>query len=141
MQTTLTALAGVVIRVPEPNKFYVPKSRYLNKDLPTLVSTEKLDLRNLPYDVYATSPVNVETPVVRETLADIKECDQLPYAHPHLFLAGHAFGKTKSLFDIARNRYTILLDLSAQHVDITAMMGQFKAQCDMVLVIIYVLIC
>lgn len=140
------------IQYPRPN--YVPKSKYLKSDLPTMVSTTTLDLRMLPYDIYATEErkevqetqmeqeiqikqetqmehePQVETQVVQETLQNIAECDNLPYANPHVFLAGHAFGKTKSLFDIARHRYTLMLDLSAKHhTDVMEMLQRFHTIC------------
>jgi hypothetical protein len=69
----------------------------------------------------------VEMPVVQETLREITICDSLSFDNPHVFLVGYAFGKTKSLFNIAQHCYTILLDISATHyIDIKVMMSKFE---------------
>eukprot|EP00026_Physarum_polycephalum_P001840 Phypoly_transcript_01843.p1 GENE.Phypoly_transcript_01843~~Phypoly_transcript_01843.p1 ORF type:complete len:986 (+),score=72.15 Phypoly_transcript_01843:121-3078(+) len=130
VQSLLINFSGVKIPLVEyPRVNYIPKSKYIKPDLPTNVKGTELDLRLVPYDVYEDGR-QVETQVVQETLQDIQEHDILPYANPHVFLAGHAFGKTKSLFDIARKRYTLLLDMSAQgHVDILDMIEHFNSSC------------
>ena len=107
-----------VLTYPRPT--YIPKSDYVQKGLPTMVSTTTLDLWMLLLDVYLKLPQ--ETEVVQQTLKKNAHCNLLPYANPHVFLAGHAFGKTKSLLNIAQHRYTIYLDISASHhIDITDM--------------------
>jgi len=93
-----------------PSARYTPKTMFLRKDLPCVPgSPGVLDLRLLAGD--GGDPTGEMKPV-KLTRLQLANQDETPYADAHLFLAGHAMGKTKAIFDLAAQRYTVLLDAS-----------------------------
>lgn len=72
------------------------------------------DLRLLDGDLDCPTQM---MPVVSDILANIQKCEWLAYANVQLLLAGHALGKTKATFDVARERFTILLDICQKEIE------------------------
>jgi hypothetical protein len=103
---------------------YKPKSKYLKEDLPCKPGNEKvLELRLLSGDLDDPSAKSESTDKV---LKEFENSDGLSFANPIFLLAGHGFGKTKTIFDVAGERFTILLDASEEKLvaDIRAMISE-----------------
>jgi hypothetical protein len=106
----MTELSGLPLPRINFATRYIPKSDFLKSDLPCRPGAPgALDLRLLPGDL--GDPAGVMKPV-KSTLHRLEEQDELPYADSHVFLAGHAMGKTKAIFDLAASRFVVLLDAS-----------------------------
>lgn len=101
--------SGLKIPPLPPVTVYQPKSKFLKKDLPCTPGGSALDLRLLPGNL--DKPFEA-TKVVKETCACMDKQESEAIADSHVFLAGHAMGKTKAIFDIAALRFTVLLDAS-----------------------------
>jgi hypothetical protein len=86
------------------------QSRYLRADLPSAVgNVNKLDLRLLRGNL---DDPEGELEAVKSTRTALDKQDDGAFADVHVFLAGHAMGKTKGVFDLAVQRYTVLIDAS-----------------------------
>jgi hypothetical protein len=96
---------------------YRPRSLYVADNLPAAIgsSGSAIDLRLL--SGHLDDPDEI-SPVVSKVLKALSDSDQLKATNPRLLLGGHGFGKSKSLFEIARYRYMILFDWAGkdQHI-------------------------
>ena len=91
----------IVPQTPKTNEIQENHSQYLRSDLPAhLTLKDQIDFRLL--DGNLDNPYE-KTPKCMEVLKQ----NGNEYS---LFLAGHGFGKTKTIFDIAKEHYTILVD-------------------------------
>lgn len=117
---SLTLLATTLAsRFPDshPSIHYQCRTKFLRNDLPSAVGLpQRLDLRLLPGDF---GDPNVMSPVAKRVLDECVRQDCAETIDIFLFLSGHGMGKTKTLFDIASQRFTILFDASSikSHTD------------------------
>lgn len=91
---------------------YNAKSKYLKQDLPCKPGESGvLELRLLSGDLDNHSEMSTTANTV---LREFEYSDKLNFANPIFLLAGHGFGKTKTIFDVAGERFTILIDASEE---------------------------
>jgi hypothetical protein len=89
---------------------YNAKSKYLKQDLPCKPGeSDVLELRLLSGDLDNHSEMSTTANTV---LREFETSDKFSFANPIFLLAGHGFGKTKTIFDVAGERFTILIDAS-----------------------------
>lgn len=112
-------LCGLTFPNVKHSTIYQNHCPYLRKNLPsTIGSANVLDLRLLTGDL--DNP-NAKTPAVASVLKILQDAEDLSFVDVILLLSGSGFGKTKTVYDVAKIRYTILLDASSENEDLLQM--------------------
>jgi hypothetical protein len=130
IQDILTPLCGLELPDIKHSKNYQKQSPFLRDNLPSAVGSDRtLDLRLLAGDL---DDANAQTQPVKSILNILRGAEGISAVDPILLLSGSGFGKTKTIYDIAVERYTILLDAGSTNNDLSQMMttiGTLKVLC------------